>query len=124
MEADGDTTPFCVDNRVSVLHSSHSDILFTPSLLFGKEIFNITPVEKYKLNKYFVVFNISLILRLSVALIQLAQGIKLECLQSPFINETKRNGLGIFLFDFFEKKFFLKLLKEHHHKHLLIGNVL
>uniref|UniRef100_A0A915N7Y6 Uncharacterized protein n=1 Tax=Meloidogyne javanica TaxID=6303 RepID=A0A915N7Y6_MELJA len=30
LEADGDTTPFCVDNRVSVLHSSHSDILFTP----------------------------------------------------------------------------------------------
>nr|CAD2162362.1 unnamed protein product [Meloidogyne enterolobii] len=61
LEADGDTTPFCVDNRVSVLHSSHLDILFAPSLLFGKEIFNITPVEK-----------------LAVALLQLAQGVKLE----------------------------------------------
>uniref|UniRef100_A0A1I8B7F3 WAC domain-containing protein n=1 Tax=Meloidogyne hapla TaxID=6305 RepID=A0A1I8B7F3_MELHA len=78
LETDGDTTPFCVDNHVSVLHSTHSDILFTPSLLFGKEIFNLTPVEK-----------------LGVALIQLAQGVKLECLQSPFIHETKRNGLVI-----------------------------
>jgi len=106
LEADGDTTPFCVDNRVSVLHSSHLDILFAPSLLFGKEIFNITPVEKYKLNKYFVVFTIPLILRLAVALIQLAQGVKLECLQSPFITETKRNGLGIFYLIFLKKNIF------------------
>jgi hypothetical protein len=46
LEIDGDTTHFCIDNCVSVLHSAHLEILYSSDDLLDKETVKLTPVQK------------------------------------------------------------------------------
>lgn len=71
----GDTSQCCVDNCILVKFSTtdQNEMLYTADELSQPE--RLTSVQK-----------------LGIALLQLAQGIHSECLQHPFMNETKRNG--------------------------------